>query len=93
MHEDAPRHDVRFSAAARRALSHDLPASVAAAAFAFIRGPLRDNPRRVGKELQGDLSGFFSARRGEYRVIYRIEDDLLVVHVVRIAHRRDTYRR
>lgn len=54
---------------------------------------LADNPRRVGKPLSGELSGLHSARRGEYRVIYRIREDVLVIESVRIAHRRDAYRR
>jgi mRNA interferase RelE/StbE len=34
----------------------------------------------------------FSARRGTYRVIYRIDDKAHVVTVVDVAHRRDVYR-
>ena len=55
-------------------------------------GALAENPHRVGKQLKEPLFPLYSARRGEYRVIYRILDDLLVVEVVTIAHRRDSYR-
>jgi mRNA interferase RelE/StbE len=55
-------------------------------------GALRDNPRRVGKQLKEPLFPLYSARRGDYRVIYRIVDDILVIEVVTIAHRRDSYR-
>lgn len=81
-----------FSASARGALTHELPESVAAACFEFVRGPLAENPQRVGKPLSGQLIGRHSARRGEFRVIYRIDDDRIVVEVIRIQHRRDVYR-
>jgi mRNA interferase RelE/StbE len=69
-----------------------LPEFIAAAAWEFIQGPLAENPRRVGKPLKGDLSGFWSARRGEYRVVYEIDDDVVTVIILRIGHRRDIYR-
>ena len=53
---------------------------------------LLDNPHRVGKPLTRGLGGYHSARRGAYRVIYRIDDTERVVHVVRIDHRADVYR-
>ncbi len=88
-----PRFDVVFTRSARRALEHELPESVAVAAFEFIRGPLRDNPRLVGKPLREPLAPLWSARRGDYRVLYLIEDARLVIDVVSVVHRRDAYRR
>lgn len=85
--------EVVFTRTARRALEHDLPEKVATAAFEFIVGALRENPRRVGKPLREPLAPLYSARRGEYRVIYRIIDTSLVIEVVSVAHRRDAYRR
>jgi len=46
----------------------------------------------VGKPLRDDLEGIWSARRGTYRVLYRIRDDPREVVVLRIDHRRDVYR-
>ena len=88
-------HEFRIvlTARARRALEQELPESVAAAAFEFIAGPLRTNPRRVGRMLREPLAPAYSARRGEYRVVYRILDDVLVIEVISIAHRRLVYRR
>ena len=77
---------------ARRALESTLPEFVAAAGWEFIQGPLAENPHRVGKPLKGNLIGFWSARRGEYRVVYEINDDVVTVVVLRIGHRRDIYR-
>lgn len=84
-------YEVVFTRSARRALERDLPEKVAAAAFEFIMGPLRQNPRRVGKPLREPLAPLFAARRGEYRVIYRIIEQRLVIEVVSIVHRRDAY--
>ena len=83
---------VELSRAAKNALTHDLPEVVAVACWEFIRGPLAENPRRVGKPLRDQLEGRYSARRGEFRVIYQILEDRVVVRVIHIAHRRDVYR-
>lgn len=84
--------EITLSRSARRALEFELPEKVAAAALEFIRGPLRENPYRVGKRLRAPLDALHSARRGEYRVIYRILDRELIIEVVSIAHRRNAYR-
>jgi mRNA interferase RelE/StbE len=58
----------------------------------FLYGSLAASPHRVGKPLRLGLDGLHSARRGDYRVIYRIDDDLRRVDVVAIEHRSDIYR-
>jgi mRNA-degrading endonuclease RelE of RelBE toxin-antitoxin system len=83
---------VELTGAARRALTDLLPEAVAVACWEFIRGPLAENPHRVGKPLRDQLEGRYSARRGQFRVIYRIFDDRIVVRVIHIAHRREVYR-
>ncbi|MCW2166217.1 mRNA interferase RelE/StbE [Microbacterium hydrothermale] len=85
-------YEVVFTRGARRALEIDLPEKVAAAAFEFIVGVLAENPRRLGKPLREPLAPLFSARRGEYRVLYRIIDHRVVIEIVSITHRRDAYR-
>jgi mRNA interferase RelE/StbE len=69
-----------------------LPAKTASAIFEFVDGPLRANPRRVGKEPRGELTGLWSARRGEYRVIYRLDENTRTIHLVLVSHRWDAYR-
>jgi mRNA interferase RelE/StbE len=76
---------------ARRALAERLPEGVAAAAYEFITGPLLRQPHRAGKRLLPPLDDRFSARRGTYRIIYRIDDKKRTVTVVDIDHRRDIY--
>lgn len=83
---------VRWASPARRAIENDLPEAVAAAVWEFVNGPLAENPHRVGKPLLGRLAGFWSARRGQYRVAYAIDDRTVVVTVVKVDHRRDVYR-
>lgn len=82
--------------AARRVLTESppvgLPVSVATAMIGFVTGPLVEDPYRVGKPLANELAGHFSARRGGYRVVYRIDDQTHTVRVVRIDHRSDVYR-
>lgn len=78
---------------ARRALSDNLPASAAFAAWEFISGPLRREPHRVGAPLHAPFEGLWRARRGEYRVRYRIDDKRREVQVLDVDHRRDAYRR
>ena len=74
---DAPAEDsyeLRTTSTVRRALSETLPEAVAAAAYEFITGPLIAAPHRIGKRLVPPMDDRFSARRGTYRVIYRIDD-------------------
>ncbi|MBK7622736.1 MAG: type II toxin-antitoxin system RelE/ParE family toxin [Kineosporiaceae bacterium] len=82
---------LRLSPSARRSLERDLPEAVAAAVWEFVSGDLLANPHRVGKALRFDLAGYFSARRGMYRVIYRILDEEVIVEVIKISHRADAY--
>ncbi|GIG56991.1 toxin RelE [Longispora fulva] len=86
------RYDLRYTATVRRALAERLPEAVVAAVYEFITGPLLDNPHRVGKRLMPPLDDRHSARRGTYRVLYRIDEDKHTVTVVDIQHRRDAYR-
>ncbi len=82
---------VVLSAGAKRAIERDLPEAVAVAVVDFLYGALAEDPYRVGKPLRFDLEGYWSARRGQYRVIYSIHDDEVLVRVVRISHRADAY--
>ena len=77
---------------ARRALSDRLPEAVAAAVIDFLTSALVQEPRRVGKPLRGELAGIWSARRGTYRILFRIIEHKHEVVVLRIEHRRDAYR-
>lgn len=83
--------DVRVGPAAVRQL-HRLPAGVAFAIIEFVTVTLPGNPLRLTKPLSGDFDGLRSARRGEYRVLVRVDPEARVVLVVRVAHRALAYR-
>ena len=52
-----------------------------------------EDPRSVGEALHGSRLGeFWKYRVGNYRLICKIEDDRLIVLVLRIGHRREIYR-
>lgn len=86
------RYELVLTPPAQRAIARRLPEPVAAAVIEFLTTALVDNPHRVGKRLRDDLAGIWSARRGTYRVLYRINEVTLEVVVLRIEHRRDVYR-
>lgn len=53
---------------------------------------LADNPRPSNcVALQGE-DGVYRVRVGDYRIVYEVIDSVLLVHVVRIGHRREVYR-
>jgi mRNA interferase RelE/StbE len=88
----AEPYQLRTTATVRRALSERLPVAVAVAAYEFMTGPLVREPYRVGKRLLPPFDDRLSARRGTYRIIYRVDDATRMVTVVDVDHRRDVYR-
>lgn len=87
-----PPYGLVVARPAATTIAEELPEAVAAAVIELITGPLLDNPRRVGVALKYELEGLWSARRGTYRVLYRIEEEKREIVVLRIGHRRDVYR-
>ena len=85
------RYRLRIAGPAAKALAEVLPEKVAAAAYEFITGPLLDSPRRAGKPLDPPMAPAWSARRGTYRILYRIDDTSRTVNVSAIRHRADAY--
>jgi mRNA interferase RelE/StbE len=53
---------------------------------------LADNPRPPGSVKLSGTSDLWRIRVGVYRIIYQIQDDRLLVTVVRVGHRREVYR-
>jgi mRNA interferase RelE/StbE len=87
----ADPYDVQFASAARRALSR-LPGPVVHAVVEFIAGPLAENPLRLSKPLRHQLEGFRSARRGDYRILLRVDESARTLVIVDIDHRAHVYR-
>ena len=90
--EASAPYKVIFSRQARRNLHENLPLDVAAAAMETIDGPITTSPHRTGKPLDEPFDGYYSARRGTYRIIYRVNEDQHTVEIHSIRHRRDAYR-
>jgi mRNA-degrading endonuclease RelE of RelBE toxin-antitoxin system len=84
-------YDVQLTGPARRALQ-GIPSRVIPAIVEFAFGDLAREPRRVGKPLERELAGLFGARRGQYRLLYRIDDEARRVYTVHIDHRSDVCR-
>ncbi|MEX0796374.1 MAG: type II toxin-antitoxin system RelE/ParE family toxin [Acidimicrobiia bacterium] len=83
-------YEVEVTPEALRHLNR-LPTKVREAALAAIFGPIAENSQRLGKPLLGELEGLHSARRGDYRIIYEIHEEQMVVLIHRVQHRRDVY--
>jgi len=52
---------------------------------------VNEDPRRVGKSLKGNMKGLWRYRVGDYRIISQIQDDSILILVIRIGHRKDVY--
>lgn len=89
-------YTVRLAGGVLRALQagppRGVPLNAAWAIFEFINGPLSQDAWKVSKPLHDKLEGFRGARRGEYRVVFRIDEKERVIRVVRVDHRSDIYR-
>jgi mRNA interferase RelE/StbE len=84
-------YEVRITPEGLRHLNR-LPEKIRDAARVALRGPISENPRRLGNALVGDLAGLFSARRGDYRIVYEIDEESKIVTVHRVQHRGTVYR-
>jgi mRNA interferase RelE/StbE len=83
---------VALSGRARRNIHENLPLEVAAAAMETIERSIAVNPYRAGKPLDEPLDGYYSARRGTYRIVYRIDEAKRLVEIPSVRHRREAYR-
>jgi len=70
----------------------DRPIQQRIADFLNNRLKLLDNPKQIGKALQGNLSEYWSYRVGDYRLLVVFEDDNLIIVVAELAHRRHVYK-
>jgi mRNA interferase RelE/StbE len=89
---DGRPYELVLTPPARRALTERLPEAVAGAVIEFLTTTLINGPRQVGKPLRGELAGVWSARRGTYRILYRLSEKPREVVVLRIEHSADAYR-
>ena len=87
-------YQLRWSPPATRPLDRlaSKSPSVVATIVEFCFGRLIANPQQIGHALGRELSGWRSARVGQYRVIYWIDESERIVYVDRVDHRSDVYR-
>ncbi|MGA7148561.1 MAG: type II toxin-antitoxin system RelE/ParE family toxin [Microbacterium sp.] len=83
--------DVHFSDAALRGVDR-LPLKIARAIVEFVTHTLPENPLRMSKPLQSEFEGLQSARRGDYRVLFSLDEATGRLLILRVSHRRDAYR-
>lgn len=83
-------YEVRTKPAARRQI-RNLPKQAQAVIVAAIEA-LADDPRPHGVRKLVGAEDLYRVRAGNYRVIYQVSDDALLVLVVRVGHRKDAYR-
>ncbi len=83
---------VKFESAAKKELAK-LDRGAAKDILDFLRKRIAtdEDPRRFGDPLRKDLSGLWKYRVGAFRVIVDIQDGVLIVLVVRVAHRKNAY--
>ena len=82
---------VTWTPSARRTLAA-LPMKSAVVVHAFVQEVLANDPGRLGKPLRFELAGLHVARRGPYRVVYRIERDRREIVIHRVDLRAHAYR-
>lgn len=83
---------IQLTSSAVRSLDRLAP-RIVPAVIEFVYGPLAEHPKRVGKPLRAELEGLWSARRGDYRILYEIRDAPRTVLVHRVARRSEVYHR
>jgi mRNA interferase RelE/StbE len=77
-----------------RSRCHHRPAGHSIAAIVeFVTTTLPNDPHRLSKPLRFELAGWRVARRGDYRVTFRLLEDDRVLYIGRIEHRAHVYRR
>ena len=87
------KYEVEYTKTALKQLKK-MDKKIASFIIAYIEDKLVDchDPRKHGKALQGNLNDKWRYRVGDYRILAMIEDDIVVITVVEIGHRKDIYR-
>ena len=84
---------IDYSAPAKRRLKKlDRQVSRAILDYMDLRIGLADDPRAFGEPLTGNLAGLWRYRVQDYRILCKLEDNILTVLVIEIGHRREVYR-
>ncbi len=95
-------HTIQLDQTTEQALSHiatrqglkklDKPIQKRIASFLQKRLANNDDPKQLGKALQGQYAGYWRYRVGDYHLICHLRNEELIIIVVEIGHRKDIYR-
>jgi len=83
--------EIAWTGPARRDLAR-LPPRIATVILTYVDQRLAENPWRLSKPLRGSLEGLHSARAGDYRVLFRLDEPGERLLLVRVDHRSHVYR-
>ena len=89
----SPKWTIEFDPAAQRELDKLDKPIARISKFLYERITKLDDPRKIGERLQGTLREFWKYRVDDYRIICSLEQDCLIVLVLRVGHRREIYKR
>jgi mRNA interferase RelE/StbE len=84
-------HRILLRPSAQKFLRKLRDKTLAVRLVAAMRG-LASDPRPPGCEKLAGMESFYCIRVGDYRIVYQIQDEVLLVLVVKIGHRREVYR-
>lgn len=68
-----------------------LDKSIAKKILVRIESYLAKDPKGLGKLLKGEFDGYWRYRWGDYRVIYKISEQEILIIILRISHRKSVY--
>lgn len=83
---------IEYTKTAREQLKK-LPKDISLRITKYMDGRAANSPREYGKAMKGEYSGCWRYRVGDYRVVCSIHDDVLVVEVIRVGHRKEVYKK
>ena len=82
---------VEYTKTAREQLKK-LPNDIALRIMKYMDKRAAEAPRQYGKAMKGEYTGRWRYRVGDYRVVCSLHDDVLVIEVVRVGHRKNVYK-
>lgn len=85
------KYKILYDLEAREKDLQKIPQAIRSIIKKAIETKLTVDPYHFGKPLRYDMKGYRSLRVGDYRVIYRIHEEQIVVVIIDIDHRKDVY--
>jgi mRNA interferase RelE/StbE len=84
-------YNIVFEEPAKKQLKK-LPKNIAVKILDYLEEIAKlDNPKARGEGLSANLAGYWRYRIGDYRVVCKIENEILLIKVIKVGHRKDIY--